>query len=232
MYNYIEGGIILENNIDHKHIEEALIITLFLTFIGGFLDAYTYILYDKIFANTQTGNIILFTINLVDGNFKEAFYRFLPILAFCIGIFIAQYFIYKFDKRKLYVKIILFLNSVITLFIGIGFFKNHYIVITCLISFICSTLIAVFKKAEGHVFAPVMCTGNLRSFMEFLFSYVIHKEEKYKKVCFKYLNIILTFCFGVAFGIISVNYLRNYAILICSFIFIGIYIFIHKKIRK
>ena len=40
------------------HIEENIYISLILTFIGGFLDSYTYVLYDKIFANTQTGNLI------------------------------------------------------------------------------------------------------------------------------------------------------------------------------
>lgn len=220
-----------EKHNHHKHIEEALLITLFLTFIGGFLDAYTYLLYDKIFANTQTGNIILFTINLVDGNIKNAFYRFLPIVAFCIGIFVAQYNIYKFSEDKKYVKITLCINAIITIFIGVGIFKEHYIVITCLVSFICSTMIGVFKKSEGHAFAPVMCTGNLRSLMEFLFSYLVYKEKSHKKICLKYFNIILTFCFGVGFGIICVNYLRHYAIFICSLIFIVIYILIDKKIK-
>ncbi len=211
------------------HIEENIYISLILTFIGGFLDAYTYILYDKIFANTQTGNIIYFSIFLVEGNFFSAFLRILPILSFCIAIFITQFFIYKFSENKKWIKIVLSINIICTIILGIGIFKNHTIIVICLISFICSLMIGTFKKSKGDVFAPIMCTGNLRSLMEFFSKWIIYKEKNAKKIFFKYISIISMFCIGVSTGIILVKYLAIYSIYLCTFLFLLVLLIIIYK---
>ncbi len=211
-------------------IEEHICISLILTFIGGFLDAYTYILYDQIFANTQTGNIIFFTIFLVEGNIYNAFLRIFPIISFCIAIFITQLLIHKFNENKKWIKIILLLNTILTITIGTSILKNFSLIIVCLVSFICATMISTFKKADGNVFAPTMCTGNLRSLMEFFSKWIIHKERESKKIVIKYISIIFTFCLGIAIGIILVNILQNYSICLCSILFFIVFLIIKYKI--
>lgn len=211
-------------------IEEHICISLILTFIGGFLDAYTYILYDQIFANTQTGNIIFFTIFLVEGNIYNAFLRIFPIISFCIAIFITQLLIHKFNENKKWIKIILLLNTILTITIGTDILKNFSLIIVCLVSFICATMIGTFKKADGNVFAPTMCTGNLRSLMEFFSKWIIHKEKESKKIVIKYISIIFTFCLGIAIGIILVNILQNYSICLCSILFFIVFLIIKYKI--
>ncbi len=201
------------------HIEENIYISLILTFIGGFLDSYTYVLYDKIFANTQTGNLIFIGLYLVKGNFYNAFLRFLPVVAFCIAIFITQILIFKFNKNKKWIKIILCINILSTLIMGMGVFKNYTIITICLVSFICSLMIGTFKKSKGDVFAPIMCTGNLRSLMEFFCKWVIYKEKNAMKIFFKYLTIIITFVLGVILGVIFVEFLKIQSIYICSILF-------------
>ncbi len=208
------------------NIEENIYISLILTFIGGFLDAYTYILYDGIFANTQTGNIIFLSIHLVEGDFYKALLRFLPILSFCLAVFVTQFFIHKFKKNKRWLKIILSINILITSIIGLGVFKNYYIIIVCLISFICSLMISTFKKSKGDVFAPIMCTGNLRSFVEFLYKWVAYKDNDAKKVLLKYFFIVFSFMFGVSFGVIIVHYFFTYSLYICTGLFFIIFLII------
>lgn len=211
------------------HIEENIFISLILTFIGGFLDAYTYVLYDKIFANTQTGNLIFFSIFLVEGKFYNAFLRTLPIISFCIAIFIVQFLIYKFSENKKWIKIVLYINIITTTILGFGLFKNNQILIICLISFICSLMIGTFKKSKGDVFASIMCTGNLRSLMEFFCRCVIYKEKSAKKVAFKYVSIIIIFCIGVGLGTILAKYLHTYSIFICTFLFLLVIVIFKYK---
>lgn len=212
------------------HIEEHLYISLILTFIGGFLDSYTYILYNKIFANTQTGNLIFLGLFIVEGDFYNAFLRLLPILAFCIAIFITQILIFKFNKNKKWIKIILGINIFLTFIMGLGVFKNHTIITICLVSFICALMIGTFKKSSGNVFAPIMCTGNLRSLMEFFGKWVIYKEKNDLKIVFKYLIIIVNFVLGVALGVIFVDFLMIQSIYICTFLFfIVLLVIIYKQ---
>ena len=82
-----------------RQMSESIIIGLIMAFSGGFMDAYTYVFRDKVFANAQTGNIILFGLNLSSGDFSKAVEHLFPILAFTAGIFTAQLFRMHFKKR-------------------------------------------------------------------------------------------------------------------------------------
>lgn len=50
-----------------KQISESLPIMILLTLSGGFMDAYSYLCRGEVFANAQTGNILLFGVNLSMG---------------------------------------------------------------------------------------------------------------------------------------------------------------------
>ena len=63
---------------------------IFLTLSGGFQDAYTYYTRGKVFANAQTGNIILLGHNAMNGDFTDAFRYLVPVLAFAGGIYISE----------------------------------------------------------------------------------------------------------------------------------------------
>ena len=70
-------------------MSEAMSTGIFLTLSGGFQDAYTYYTRGKVFANAQTGNIILLGHNAMNGDFTEAFRYLVPVLAFAGGIYIS-----------------------------------------------------------------------------------------------------------------------------------------------
>lgn len=47
-----------------RHIAEFYGVGVMLAIVGGYLDAYTYISRDHVFANAQTGNMVLLAINI------------------------------------------------------------------------------------------------------------------------------------------------------------------------
>ena len=55
-----------------KQISESLPIMILLTLSGGFMDAYSYLCRGEVFANAQTGNILLFGVNLSMGHWSKA----------------------------------------------------------------------------------------------------------------------------------------------------------------
>ncbi|MGN0474666.1 MAG: YoaK family protein, partial [Acutalibacteraceae bacterium] len=57
---------------------------------GGFMDAYTYILRGEVFANAQTGNVILLGISVSEGQFSMIPRYLVPILAFASGIVFSE----------------------------------------------------------------------------------------------------------------------------------------------
>ena len=45
-------------------MSESFFLTAILAIVGGFLDAYSYLMRGHVFANAQTGNIVLFGVYL------------------------------------------------------------------------------------------------------------------------------------------------------------------------
>ena len=72
-----------------KQMSESMLMGVLLTLAGGFQDAYSYICRDRVFANAQTGNLVLLGKNLAEGNLPAALRYFFPLAAFAGGIYLA-----------------------------------------------------------------------------------------------------------------------------------------------
>ena len=71
-------------------IHETLLVGICLAAAGGFLDAYTYTLRGGVFANAQTGNLVLLALRAAQGDWQGAFYYVIPVAAFFCGILLTE----------------------------------------------------------------------------------------------------------------------------------------------
>ncbi|HIS41615.1 MAG TPA: DUF1275 domain-containing protein, partial [Candidatus Limiplasma pullicola] len=71
-------------------MSESLLLGALLAVAGGFFDAYTYICRGGVFANAQTGNIVLLGLKLAEREWLRALTYLLPILAFALGVVLAE----------------------------------------------------------------------------------------------------------------------------------------------
>ena len=71
-------------------MSESFLIAGILSISGGLQDAYTYMYRGKVFANAQTGNIVLLAQNLVDRNWQAVLRYFSPLLFFALGVAMAE----------------------------------------------------------------------------------------------------------------------------------------------
>lgn len=74
----------------NRQVSESYFIGLLLAVAGGYLDVYTYISRGGVFANAQTGNIVLLGIHIAQHNFEKITTYTLPILAFMVGVMITE----------------------------------------------------------------------------------------------------------------------------------------------
>ena len=74
----------------HKVTAESVRLGILLAIVGGFLDAYTFVGRGGVFANAQTGNIVLFAIEAAKRNWGQALVHVPPILAFIAGVVVAE----------------------------------------------------------------------------------------------------------------------------------------------
>lgn len=183
-------------------MSETFLIGAILSVVGGYFDAYTYIARGGVFANAQTGNIVLLGVKLVEGNFLRALFYFIPIVAFILGIFVAEYVRKIGNSRHLHWRQIIVLIE-LCIVVLVSFLPtaekglNTYdMTANILISFVCSLQVQSFRKINGIVCATTMCTGNLRSSAECLVNYTKNGDKKSLKNALKYSAINLFFVAG------------------------------------
>ena len=68
------------------HCSCLLYTSILLALTGGILDAYTYLTRGGVFANAQTGNIVLLGVYLAQGEYSRAARYVIPIAAFAVGV--------------------------------------------------------------------------------------------------------------------------------------------------
>ena len=81
-------------------MSESFLIAGILSVSGGLQDAYTYMYRGKVFANAQTGNIVLLAQNLVDRNWQAALRYFSPLLFFALGVAMAECIRMRYQKAQ------------------------------------------------------------------------------------------------------------------------------------
>ncbi len=81
-------------------MSDAMLTITFLTFSGGLQDAYSYCMRGKVFANAQTGNIVLMSGCFFDGDFHRGLHYLIPVLAFVCGVFCGRAGAYALQKHE------------------------------------------------------------------------------------------------------------------------------------
>lgn len=195
---------------------------IFLTLSGGFQDAYTYYTRGKVFANAQTGNIILLGHNAMNGDFTDAFRYLVPVLAFAGGIYISEVIrgVYR-EYGKLHWRQIVVVLEILLLFV-VGFLpQSMNMAANILVSFVCAMQVEAFRKMKGSAYASTMCIGNLRSATEMLYRYRHTKEKGCLEKCLRYYGVILVFGIGAALGSFMTSLFEERTIWIsCGFLFV------------
>ena len=177
-----------------------------LSLSGGFLDAYSFFNRGGVFANAQTGNIVMLGACLVNGQ-NEVFLKYLiPIAAFLLGIFLSV--VIETTLNRLNIRFvrrsILLLEAAILVFVAflpVG--RENNVLANTLVSFICAAQMETFKSFRGEPIATTMSTGNLRKFAENFYLGFIKKELRHHKVAVQYLVVILMFTTGAALGTVA-----------------------------
>ena len=209
--------------IKSKHqMSETFTIGAILAIAGGYLDAYTYISRGQVFANAQTGNIMLFSIYLASGEFLKALSYIPPILAFVIGILLSEQIKKRMDGGRLhwrqYVLILELAVMILVSFLPMGTIDGIYYntISNVLISFVCSLQVQSFRKIRGIVCATTMCTGNLRSGTEALTVFIQSKDKKSLHKAGKFYAIVLFFIAGAVISTLLTQLFQEKSVILCG----------------
>lgn len=202
-----------------KQMSDSMLLGVVLTLAGGFQDAYSYNGRGGVFANAQTGNIVLLGQNLALGEWGKALHYLFPLLSFLLGVFAAEWIRSLCERVHVlhWRQVILLLE--IALLAAAGFFpETMNTPANVLLSFACAMQVESFRKFRGIPCATTMCIGNMRSATEHLYHYLRTHDPEQKRRSAHYYFIILIFAVGAATGALFTMTLGRGAIWIAAFL--------------
>lgn len=182
-----------------RPMSQSYIVGLLLAFAGGYLDVYTYVCRGGVFANAQTGNMVLLAISAAESDFGKVFKYLLSILAFMLGILVTELVKsrYRYNTAIHWRQIVIALEFIVLLIIAFVPSGVQDDLVNIAVAFVCSMQVESFRKFEGKsAYATTMCTGNLRSATEHLFFSGLNKNKEERNTSLKYYGIIAIFIVG------------------------------------
>lgn len=199
---------------------ERLLPVALLTLSGGLQDAYTYLRRGRVFANAQTGNIVLLGQSLFNGDWSRAARYLLPVLAFALGVAAAEFL--RLRPSRLHWQRQVLLWEILLLFL-VGFIPHSLDQLAnALVSFSCAMQVQSFRQVEGVPFASTMCIGNLRSGVEALCAFLRTGDHQERRKARLYFCLILLFALGAVTGSLTAQRLDLPAIwLSCCLLALG-----------
>ena len=189
---------------------------IFIILSGGFQDAYTYTCRGEVFANAQTGNIVLLSTALFQQEWSTVFKYLIPVVSFLIGTAFAECIHMRLKNyEKIHWRQIILLFEIILLF-TVGFLPPAIEPLAnALVSFVCAMQVQTFHKVRGHSYASTMCIGNLRCATESVCAYCRLHDKRILRKAMTYFGVILIFAVGAGLGSLLTSALGFKAIWIC-----------------
>lgn len=210
----------------HTQMSESYFLGVLLAVAGGFLDAYTYATRGGVFANAQTGNVVLFAIHLAQGQLGSLLRYLIPIAAFALGVVVAEAVRDLFRPQTLLhwrqvLVAIEFLILLASAFIPQGSYDE---VVNVAVSFVCALQVETFRKIQGNALATTMCTGNLRSGTDLLYHALRNQDPALLRRGLQYYGIILSFVLGAVIGVWASAWLGAHSVLLCCGLLLAVFI--------
>ncbi len=135
-----------------------------LTAAGGMMDGWVYLAHGHLFANAQTGNVVLLALSVAAGRLGDAAHFVPSIAAFVAGLFVSRLAATWLKSRRLNSRTIR-LGAECVILLGLGLWAHSLsdTVVTASVGFIAALQITSLSHIGRSSFNTGMTTGNLTS---------------------------------------------------------------------
>ena len=200
----------------HGQMSDSFRAAVFIILSGGFQDAYTYGCRGEVFANAQTGNIVLLSTALFQQEWPTAMKYLIPVGAFLVGTAVAELVHIRLKNyEKLHWRQLILIVEIVLLFV-VGLLPDQVNALAnALVSFVCALQVQTFHKVRGHAYASTMCIGNMRAGTEALCAYVRSRDREILRKAGTYFGVIAVFAAGAGLGRLLTEQIGLRAVWIC-----------------
>lgn len=181
-------------------------IAIGLTFIGGFIDAYTFVQRGHVLAAGQTGNIVFLSVDIARHNLPGILTKIATMVFFCLGIIITEILKHKNNRSHYWRLTSLVAEFIICLVVGFlpKTVSNLYVV--PLLALVMAMQNVSFDQIEGMGYNNVFSTGNLKKAIIAFSEYFYHKKSNNIVVAKTYFELVLGFSGGAVVSALLQNW--------------------------
>ncbi len=173
-----------------------------LALVGGALDAYTFVGHGGVFANAQTGNVVLLGVAVARGQWTQALRHLPAILAFVLGVVVAETL--KRPGVAAFVRwparAALALEIVVLAAVALMPVDTPDLVVTVVIAFVASVQVSTFRKLVDTAYNTTMTTGNLRTAIQSACTAVVDRDREAARRARQLALVITAFLAGALGG--------------------------------
>jgi uncharacterized membrane protein YoaK (UPF0700 family) len=198
---------------DVRTRSEGLPTGMLLAGVGGFLDAYTFVGYNGVFANAQTGNIVLLGVNAQAGHWQEALLHIPPVVAFVLGVALAQILAQPAVRRivRRPTRWVLIAEIVVLAAVAAVPGGMPSGVVPGAIAFVAAVQVSTFRSLDGVEYSSTLTTSNLRALTVNIFKWRTGHDPAARHQAALLGSIIAAFAVGAGVGALCTRLIHHQA---------------------
>lgn len=185
---------------------EGLLTAMLLAGVGGFLDAYTFVGYGGVFANAQTGNIVLFGVDAQAGHWRQAALHVPPVAAFMLGVAFAQTFAQPAVRAVVRRPTRWVLAAVAA---RPGWVPQQ--VVPSVIAFAAAVQVTTFRSLEGVGYSSTLTTSNLRTLTTSIYEWLGRRDGDSRHKAALLAWVVAAFAAGAGAGAVCTRLVHQRA---------------------
>lgn len=205
-----------------------------LAVVGGFLDAYTFVAHGGVFANAQTGNVVLVAMDAAQGRWAQAA-QYLPvILAFVLGLVAAETLAAHRRALRDPTRVVLLVEIAVLVVVAGLPRATPQLATTTAVAFVAALQVSTFRLVRETSYSTTMTTGNLRSLVTAAYEWLSGYDRTQRVVALRLALIVLAFASGAGAGALTSapDVLGTRAALLAAAMLAGVLVAIETHTRR
>jgi uncharacterized membrane protein YoaK (UPF0700 family) len=192
---------------------KTLRLIVLLGIAGGFLDAFTFVAHGGVFANAQTGNVVLLGVAAAHGDAAGALRHIPPIVAFVLGVAAAETLTHPrvAPLMRRPVRVALVIEIGVLLVVGAIPTPVASSVVVLAVAFVAALQNATFGTVREWSVNTTMTTGNLRTAARATYRAVFRRDAPAAQQARTFGLVVLSFLIGAGVGAVVAELVGNMA---------------------
>ncbi|MFJ9732770.1 YoaK family protein [Streptomyces sp. NPDC101171] len=212
---------------------DTLIVGTLLAVVGGFLDAYTFVRH-HVFANLQSGNVLLFCVEVTGRHWHRAVLLLIPVVAFSTGVLLVEVLglsgVQRYVGRPL--RLVVTLQIVLLALIAALPDSVPEQVTTVTVSFVAALQFSTFTTLRDAPYTTLAESGNLQKGIAATHRWLAAGEPAAARRAGRYAVIIGSFAAGAMTGAVMTRLVGAPAVGVPAGLLTGVLALLIRQTRQ